>query len=314
MALKKPAPVAQAGVNFGSLELYAAGGGLPEGDYVWTDLTVMMYQAQSQAGVNKGPARLGVMITLLPLNDPKPESERTQFYSMGSSADKSFAPNPETGKGVVPVPGGPGTTFNNSTNWAMLLKSLYDCGLPEGIFTNDVSVLEGTHVHMTNIPEPAERAGFQNKAATGEAAMEERKAGTVAVVTEIKDDGKPWEGSGGIPEAAPAKPAVVKAGATKVQAIKKPVAALAPAATEDAGDEDVQSAAINGMSAVLEKYPSGCSRLIFKTQTFTAVKSAQGDDMAGAVVDSFFGDDATLNGLVNQLGYNVAGGMVKLQA
>ena len=178
MALRKTtAPVATPGVNFGSLDMYVAGGGLPEGKYVWANLDVRMHQSTDrQTGVNKGAPRLGVMITLLPLENPVEEAMREQFYSFGSTADKSFAPNKE-GTGIVPVPGGPGTTLNNSTNWAYLLKSMYgSAGLPEGIFVNDVSTLIGTHVHMTNVPEPEERGkGFVNKAATGEAAQEERQ-------------------------------------------------------------------------------------------------------------------------------------------
>ena len=129
---------APTGVNFGSLDFYVAGGGLPDGDYIAVDHSAMMYQAKNQQGVSKGPARLGVMITFQPSHDLTAEAQRTQFYSLGSNADKSFAPNPETGKGLVPIPGGPATTLNNQTNWAMYLKSMYDCGLPEGIFQNDL--------------------------------------------------------------------------------------------------------------------------------------------------------------------------------
>lgn len=311
LARKVAAAAASAGVNFGSLDMYVAGGGLPEGDYVWTELTVKMHQATDRTtGANKGAPRLGVMITMLPLHDPKDENMREQFYSLGSSADKSFAPNAETGKGIVPVPGGPATTLPNSTNWAILLKSLYDCGLPEGIFLNDVSVLEGTHVHMVNIPEPEERKGFVNKAATGEAPMEERRNSTVAVVGEIKDDGKPWEGTGGLPEAAPApkvvaKPAV-KAG---VKVMPKPAAAPAPA---PAGDEDeVKTAALNAMSAVIEKSPNSVSRLLLKTGTFKGVQSTYGDDMAQAVMDTFFSADDVLNALLGEFGYSIQGAVIK---
>lgn len=315
MALQRrtAAVAAPTGVNFGSLDMYVAGGGLPEGDYVFSDLSVQMYQAQTQAGVARGPARLGVMITLIPLSDPREENARTQFYSMGGSADKSFAPNPETGKGIVPVPGGPGTTLNNGTNWALLLKSLYDCGLPEGIFSNDVSVLEGTHVHIINVPEPEERRGFVNKNATGEAPMEERKNATVAIVSEIKDDGKPWENTGGIPEAPVA--AAPKAGVKvmpkpRVNGAVKPVAAPAPAAAPS-GDEDVEVAAITAVSSFIEKNPNGMSRLLLKTGTFKAVKDAQGDDMASAVTETYFANDDVLNALLGQFGYSIQGAMIK---
>ena len=48
-------------VAFGSRELYAAGGGLPEGDYVWKELTVQMYQAPpNQTTGKQAAARLGI--------------------------------------------------------------------------------------------------------------------------------------------------------------------------------------------------------------------------------------------------------------
>lgn len=316
MALKKAvAPPAVEGINFGDLSMYVAGGGLPEGDYVMADLTVQMYQAKNQQGIAKGPERLGVMITFLPLHDPKPENGREQFYSMGSNADKSFAPNPNTGKGVVAIPGASGTTFNETTNWAIFLKSLYDSGLPQGIFTNDTSVLEGAHVHIANIPEPEDRKSFRNAAATGEAAAEQpNRPGTIAVVTEIKDDGKPWEGSGGIPEAAPATPARVngKAPAAKPALVKAaPKAAPVPTPVESGVDQDTEAAAIEGISAFLEKNANGAPRMKVKVETFKHIKAAYGEEMAAQVQDAIMEKDDVLATVLGQLGYAIAGPMVK---
>src|SRR5271155_1825816 len=203
MALQKgkaPAQAPSAGFNFGDMSAYSSGGGIPEGDYVWTDLTVEMFQPTKLSGATVGPAKLAVKVTMVPLPNGEP---REQHYSLGTNAHQSWQPNPETGKSIVAVPGGPGTPPNASTNWAILVKSLFDSGLPNGILNDDLSVLEGIHVHMANVPEPEERKGFRAK--TGEAAEIQTPA-TIAVVTEIKDDGKPWEGTGGITEAAAPKP------------------------------------------------------------------------------------------------------------
>jgi len=293
------------GFNFGDLSNYSSGGGIPEGDYVWTDLSVQMYQAKKQdTGANVGPARLGVMITLVPLAGG---DERTQFYSLGSNADKSWAPNPETGKGIVAIPGGPGTPPNASTNWAVLVKSLMDSGLPNGILQDDLSVLEGIHVHMANVPEPEERKGFVAK--TGEAADDNRPK-TIAVVTEIKDDGKPWEGTGGVPEA---KAAVAPNGSAR-SAAKKSTAASASTATAASESDDVLEAAINGASEVLGKSPNGCTKLLFRTGTFKAVNTAVGQEMAQKVINTYFSSDDKLNSLLQQLGYEVSGTQVKASA
>jgi hypothetical protein len=226
---------------------------------------------------------------------------------MGSNADKTFAPNAETGKGVVLVPGAAGSTLNNSTNWSLLLKSLYDSGLPQGVFTNDFSVIDGIHVHVSQVPEPEERKGFQT-AKTGEAAMaggDAQRKGTVAIVTEIKDDGKPWEGTGGIPTgtaAAAPKPA------TKVNS--KPATTVAAAV--DAGDEDVQTAAINSISNVLEDKPMGCPKILLKTTVFKDLEKTD-KDMAQKV-QTMLNVEANLATLLGSLGYTIAGAQVKPQA
>jgi len=302
MALPKKATApAVVGLNIGSLDFYTGGGGLPEGDYA-LEFNAQMFQATDAKGVTKGPFRLGVMVTAHPLSDPSPEAVKTQFYSMGTSAHLSFAPNPETGKGVVAVPGGPASTLNNSTNWAILIKSLYDSGLPQGVFTNDFTVIDGIHVHMQHQAEPVERAGFQSKTAEF---TEDRKPGSIAVVTEIKEDGKPWDGSGGIPEAvAPAKTAgkVAPKAATKA-------AAKAPAAEVE---DEVLIAAQSGITSVLEKKPNGCPKLALRTGCFMYIKDAlKSVDMAQAVIDTYFGTDEALESVVSQLGYTVDGPMVK---
>ena len=303
---KTAAPPTPTGINFGDMNMYVAGGGLPDGDYIARDFSVMMYQAKNAAGANQGPPRLGVMITYLPLSDPKPDNERTQFYSMGGKADQSFAPNPETGKGLVAIPGAVGATLNHSTNWALYLKSLYDSGLEAGIFSNDLSVLDGVHVHVQNVPEPEERKGFA-QSQTGEAAgmpQEDRKR-TIAIVTEIKDGGKPWEGGGGVPTGAAPTP-------TKPTA--KVAAKVAAPAAETGDSEDIHTAAIDGVSDVLTKKPNGLPRLGLRTETFNAVKKKLGDDMAGNVIQTYFEDTDTLNNLLGEVGYTLVGSSVKQSA
>lgn len=307
-----PTPVE--GVNFGSLDFYSGGFQLPEGDYA-LEFEVVMNQATDKNGTPKGPMRLGVMLTAHSLTTIGPPQQ--QFISMGSKAHESFAPNPDTGKGLVAVPGGAGSTANNKTNWYFFLKSMYDTGLPEGTLTNDFTVIDGVWVHTQNVPEPEDRKGF-GSAQTGEV-EQERRNGLMTVVGQILDGGKPWEGGGGIPvEGAPA--VAPKAGPKAVArpAARPAVRAAAPAPVVEeaapAGDEDVLTAAVNGATAVLEKSPNGCTKLLMRTGTFKAVQTAAGDDMAQAVIETFFGSDAALNTVLNTLGYAVVGASVKPQA
>lgn len=308
------APV-EALVSFGNLDMYAAGGGLAEGDYVIAEMTNMMFQATNQAGATFGPARLGCMIHLQSMAEPAAEF-KTQFYSMGGSAHESFQPS-ANGKGLVAVPGGKATVLNDATNWMAFLKSLYNAGLPAGIFDNDLSVLEGTHVHLAPVPPPKERAGFQSK--TAEVAVEQAKPRDIMVVTEIKEDGKPWENTGGLLEATAAPAAAAKPGAAKPAAARAAVAAAAPvaaaaaAATDGAvSAEDLQEAASNGITAYLEANPNGGTKLALRMATHKNVSASLGPDVAKLVVDTFFKGDAELNSIINVLGFKVVGAEVKV--
>lgn len=302
--VRKAAP-AQEGVNFGSLDMYKAGGGLPEGDYMNTH-TLVMHSGFGQTTSNL-PPRLGVMIDCVSLDDAGAEP-RKQFYSLGGNADKSFAPD-ATGKMLVAVPGGPATSLNDQTNWAMYVKSLYDAGLPENLFTNDLSVIDGIHVHMANVPAPEARKSF--KSTIGEAAglpNDQNRPQTVAIVTEIKDDGKPWEGTGGVPVAG--KKAVPKAAVKAVAG--KPVAAVAKAKTQPEGDDDAESVATSAIADMIAKYPSGGTRVQFRVGAFGAVKAKHGAEMANTVITDYFGDDETLDSILNALGYQVSGDKIVL--
>lgn len=300
-----PAPVVADGVDFLNLGFYSGGFTLPPGKYVWTDVSIRMYKHEKSTQ----PERLGALITMIPLADPKEANKHLQFYSFGSSADKSYQPN-ATGKGILPIPGAAAGGLNQSTNWAILLKSLLDAGLPPGVATNDVSVFEGIWVDMALIDEPVERASFVSN--TAESAGQERKPNKIAVVREVLDGGKPWEGSGGWPDqpvifsddAAP----LIPAAAPRVNGAATPApVAQRPAATTTSADVDVLNAAVNGISNVLEKNANGITRLLLKNSTFSGVKAAQGEPMAAAVIANFFDDANGLSTVLGMVGYKLSG-------
>jgi len=333
---RRPAPPAPAGVNFGELEFYSGGFLLPEGDYaLYFDVRIHAY---TKGDGSRGQEMLGAMVTAYPLAGGDPHE---QFIGFGRKAIQSFAPDADAqswnqlgSTGIVPIPGGPSATLAGMTNWNLFLKSLYDCGLPAGTFTNDVSVLDGMWVHTKNIPEPEERKGFGQQ--TGEV-QEERRAGLVPVVTEIFDDGKPWEGTGGLPEgagdapapkvaapvpvarrAAPAPaarptPAARPAVAARPTPARRAAPAAAPVEEEaQAGDADVREAAVAGLTSVLttKGNEKGMTLLKLRTQTFTSVKKVQGEDVAQAVVDQIFEDPAQLGDVLGDVGYALNGANV----
>jgi hypothetical protein len=245
-------PQTMAEVSFGQLADYSGGAQLPEGDYcLYFDVRV--HQATDKlSGAARGQANLGVMIQAWDLHDPVAEPKE-KFVSMGSKAKLTFQPN-ASGKGLALVPGGPAGSLNNKTNWFYLLESLYQCGMPEGVFSNDLTTIDGIHVHLSNIPEPEERKSYRKGAKTAvvdpdEKADDEPKgSGLMPVITEIYETGRPWEGTGGVPTAplaiaptaqatpvhAAPPPALAQPGPRPVAARPAPVAAApvtrAPAA------------------------------------------------------------------------------------
>lgn len=301
---KKPTQAAQL-VDFGDPEsdVYSQSFDLPEGDYVWSDIDVRMWSGFNAEKSQNATPRLGVMITVVPLKQPDAEP-RMVFYSMGTKAAESFAPDPDTGTGIIATGQGTGKLPPN-TNWIILIKSLLSAGLPKGIFTNDVSVFKGLHAHMALVPEPAERGSY--KAATGEAPEQEEKkyARSISIVTEILDGGKPWEGTSAArkPNGAP-KPTIVKSVAKVNQ--PEPVA--------EAEDEDVKTAAMGSFAEVISKNPPNkpLTKAMFRVNVSKEViKTYSDQDMVDAVASTYLDNEEALGALLGELGYHVAGLMIK---
>lgn len=317
IAKTRQAPPAAVGVNFGDDAMYAGGFNLPEGDYAF--FFEAMNHAFTKGDGTRGQEKFGIMVTAYPLAGGEPV---TQFYSMGTKAHLSFTADPDSGgKRIVAIPGAPAATFAQKTNWDALRRSLYDCGLPPGVFTNDLTAIDGTWVHTQNVAEPEDRKGFG--AATGEVAQERAQQGPqmISVVTEIKDDGKPWEETGGMPEGAgepapapkPAARPAFKPVAAKPAAAAKVAARPAAPVAEAEEVPDVLQMAIEGASAVLEKNAQGTTKLMVKTQAFAFVKKTYGDPAAQAVT-KLLNTDEGYESVVSPLGYAVSGANIVPQA
>lgn len=320
VAPRKPvAPVVAApGVPFGSLAFYSSGFLLPEGRYCMYFNTVMYQFTKADGSPSNTPPRLGVMVDAYRLEAP--EDVRQQFLSMGSKAHLSFQPSAD-GKGLSVIPGGPAASLSGLTGWNIFLKSLYDTGMPEGTFVDSLVAIDGVHVATQNIPEPEERKGFASS--TGEVEQENRGPKLVPVVSEILESGKPWLGTGGVPEApvaaAPASPARPAAPAKPAARVAGRIAPAAPAPVaaevEAAGDEDLQATAINAITAVLTQPANamGCTKIALRTSVFKTLNAADKTGATGnAVLAAFFNSDDTLNSLLGPLGYVAEGPSVKV--
>lgn len=318
-------PAADNRVSFGDDTFYSAGGGgIPEGRYT-TYYDAVLHQYEKQDGTKVGPEFLAVRVAAYSLDNFNPDAEPLiGYYSMGSKAILSFMPNADDeGKSLLAVPGGPATGLNDSCNWNLYRKSLRDSGMPDGVFTNDLRAIDGTWVHIVHVPEPENRKTMA--ARTGEAQPEERANRTIAVVTEILENGSPWEGTGGFPEAAPAvAPAKVtrmpaRPGATAPKASAPPAAAPArrapgrapapppPTAESPVEDDDLLAAAQTAAAAVIETSPNGVPKLVLKTGVFKAAGKTNGNETAQKILDTYWVDDNTLSGLLGTLGYKIDG-------
>lgn len=319
-ARRATAAVQQSGgsVAFGEDGFYAGGGfDLPPGAYA-LEFNVQMYQPTKANGTPGGAAFLCVMLNAHPFGGGEVIQKP---LSLGSKAHLSYTPSAD-GKGIDPIPGGPGGTLNDITNWNLFRKSLRDCGMPEGTFVGDLSPIDGVWVRTNNVEEPESRKNMP--ARTGEAAetAQPRKPGKVPVVIEILDGGAPWEGGGGfeLPEVAAAAPAVAAKVGPKAVARVAPKAAAPAPAVEEAGDaasdDDVLAAAQTAISDHLGKpaNANGCPRLALRTAVFQYLTKNQGDEMAQAVINTYFTSDATVNAVLGDLGYTCKAGQVKVAA
>jgi hypothetical protein len=249
---------------------------------------------------------------------------REAMWGLGRKAHESFLPHPDTGKGLVKVQNPNGTQpLNPNSNWALFLKSLYDVGLPEGVFVNDLTVLDGIHLRTELIDEPEERKNFKSQSVTGDVQEAPRAPGKIAVAAEILEGGAPWDGGGGFAEAEEApKPTAKKTAAPVAKVAPKLVTKKAPepepepeeeAAEEEAAEEsgvseDVMEAALEGMAEVMrdKAKAKGSTRVMFKTGMFKAVTAKHGEDMAQAV-QGIWEDPATIATVLGEYGMKLVG-------
>lgn len=328
-----PPPPAQGGsVSFGEDSFYTGGLGLPEGNYAVTFAFQMFQPTKADGKPSSVPPFLAVMGTFYPI-DPKTGAltgePQEHPMGMGSNAHESFVPSAD-GKGLDAVPNGKGSGVWKLSNWGIFFESLKQVGLPPGLVTNDISPLDGIWVHTQNIPEPEEKkaAGKKARAKTGAAGMmggpaaaEQERDRTCVVVTEILENGQPWAGGGGIPDAeqaapvkaAPkttARPAAPARAAAPVARGPRPVAAPAPAAESGITDEDIQTAVADTLSQVLQKNPAGMKTVALKTQAFQAIKTTYGEEAAQLAGD-YINQNEMLNAALSELGFGISGFDVK---
>jgi hypothetical protein len=123
--------------------------------------------------------------------------EINQYYSAGVL--EYFEPS-EDGKRAVPV--STASTLRENCNFAIFAASIVNAGYPEDKLSDDISIFEGLHCHMSRVP-PPKRSGL------GE--------GSPILVVEKIHEPYPWDGAG---KKAKAKPEPEAKSAPKITAVE----------------------------------------------------------------------------------------------
>lgn len=311
-AAAAPPPQAGGSVNFGSQELYVSGGGIPDGDYLWKEANWENYPYTNKAGVVVNTS-LACVVQYIPLDDPRPENIKKQPYSVGQQTEKNFVPSAD-GKGLEPRIGSGGGTFNNSSNWAELRDSLLNSALPDGLLMNDLSVLDGSLVHILN--KKMERGNMPTLSDVP-GGVQANAPKMLPLISAFLDNGMPWEGGGGLANykaATGAAPAVAARAAAKAPVpITRPAAVVPVAEAVTEPDEDVMTIALNAVSDQITAKPEGMPKVVLKVNCFAAIKKSHGADMAQAAQEIFNSDDA-LTSLLGELAYGIVSGKVQPNA
>lgn len=325
------APASGGSVNFGGAGFFTGGMGLPEGNYAATFSTQVFQPTKADGTASRTPAFLAVMGTFYPI-DPATGELRGEIeehpFNCGPNALESFVPSAD-GKGFDAIPNGKSQGMWNLSAFGVFLDSLKACGLPPSYVSNDFSVLDGIWIHTQNIPEPDEKRAYgqRARAKTGAAAMsgqgadDQDRVRLNVICTEILEGGKPWEGTGGIPdESEAAAPKVASRIAPRAAApVARPASRIAPRVpppaaapqSEEMSEEDINNAAINAASESLGKNPNGMTTAALKVAIFQFCAKEYGDDVAQAVQNTWVQPMDAFKALLQQNGYVVSGVSVK---
>lgn len=162
---KVTAPVKTGGISLAPSTFTQGGGLLDDADVEVIDAAFCLWDYNGS--VKPDVPALGLSLRRLEGGQPSPKDgtesgfdDNDQYYSCGSP--DAFVPN-EDGTGLKPV--GDKTSIVNSTNAALLLASMVNCGLPEDVLASgNIKDLVGLRMHVNRMEQPKKggnKEGFQ---------------------------------------------------------------------------------------------------------------------------------------------------------
>ena len=202
-----------------------------------------------------------------------------QVYSAGDT--KFLVPSPD-GKEAIPV-STERTGLMDGTNAIQYLTSIMQAGFPEAKVGKDVSVFEGTVVHLNRVPQ-------QKRPGIKPVAGKEGKKDDILIVTKIH--AYPWDAAGSVAAPAPAA-AAAKTKAKAAPAVAGQTVAPAAAASEQAAapgaSEAVQNRAIEVVMQILSETGGTVPKAAIAGKAFKILNDAK-DPLRNEVSQLVFKD------------------------
>ncbi len=236
--------------------------------------------------------------------DMEPQDGETEPFTQMYSVGKGWVPN-KAGTGIDPIKGRKGETLSGSSNFGLLLKSLFNPlddvnnGFDKTKVGDDLSVFNGIRCRTVRKEKPkftGKRSGGGGLTAAQAApvpAADPDKDNTILLVAEILEFPKGYKGA-------------KASGATTAAAPAKGRAKAAPEPEEDAVDPAIRKRASKMVVALLKDETDGMTAIQLGKAIF---KQLKGDDDQ-AVISQLVNDEAFLSDSAAPWEYN--GEVVKL--
>jgi len=239
---------------------FAEGGAVPvDRNLVWKECRFNLFDYTTKTGEIVATT---VAAAIKYVDDDK--NEYTQQYSVGDPARFTVSEDGKTLEGDA--------TPSKSSNFYLLVNSLFNCGAPENILdAGDISVLDGLKTHNIGLPEP-KRSGLARTPATDGQPVRER---VISVPDQILS--APWD------KAGKGKTAGKKAAGNGDEEVNIEPATLDFVATViGAGETITRQALAQRMFKDLAKDPNkdAIARFIFKPE-FAITLMSNGYEMDG---------------------------------
>ena len=268
------------GLSLRPEDAVVSGGFLDDEDVVISTVRAEMFDYAGQRANDPSPA-----IAVSYMRDGEDDGNK-QYYTAGKAKDQIPSANGKTFDNLRPNPGDR-NGLPEKSNAMMWLQSIINAGFPADKLSDDLSVFDGTSVHVNQVPAP-ERTGLKGT-----------KDKTILIVTKINS--LPGEKS------KTKSKSTVKAGASKGKGKAATTPATTPAAAAVEGEvSEVETRAAEVLLIALASNPEGIKKAALIPKIVPLIA---GDDPLRSKIVPKIIEDAFL---ATQAGWTYSNGVVTL--